>query len=70
MVLVDNIMQLCKRNHTSFYEVERSVGLGNGVIGKWRNVSPRIDSIKKVADFFGVTVDDLLKDDSTESPVR
>ena len=46
----------------NFSKLEKAVGLGNGVIGKWQNSSPRVDSVKLVADFFGVTVDDLLAD--------
>jgi hypothetical protein len=35
--------------------------MGNGVIAKWNTSSPVVANIKAVADYFGVTVDDLLK---------
>lgn len=58
---IQRIQQLCEANGMNFSKLEKAVGLGNGVIGKWQNSSPRVDSVKLVADFFGVTVDDLLK---------
>lgn len=60
-MLLDNIKQLCEKNNTNFAEVERAVGLGNGVIGKWKESSPRLETIQKVAAHFGVKVDDLLQ---------
>lgn len=39
-------------------------GIGNGTIGGWKTYGsiPRVDTVKKIADYFGVTVDDLLKE--------
>lgn len=43
--------------------VERKADLGNGTIRSWRQGrNIKIDSIVKVADVLGVTVDDLVKD--------
>lgn len=61
-MIVENIKVLCARNNTSFAEVERRCGLGNGVIRRWDESSPRLESIKRVADYFGVTVDELTKE--------
>lgn len=55
-----NIKRLCDEHDISFWALERSTGIGNGVIAKWEGKSPRIDTLQKVADYFGVTVDDLL----------
>ena len=41
--------------------LEREVGIGNGVIARWNDKNPRLDKAKAVADYFGVTVDDLLR---------
>lgn len=59
-MVADNIRALCKERKTSLFALEKAVGLGNGTIGKWKDASPRLDSLKRVADYFGVTVDDLL----------
>lgn len=44
-------------------ELERTIGLGNGTIRRWSEHSPRVDNVKQVADFFKVSVDDLLRND-------
>lgn len=61
-MIVDNIQALCVQKKITIRALEMEVGLGNGVIGKWRTVSPRIENLKRVADYFGCTVDDLLRD--------
>ena len=61
MVLA-NITALCKGRNISVSKLEQSTGLSNGVIRKWGVSSPTVDNLKRVADFFGVTVDDLLSD--------
>lgn len=60
--IYENIRRLCEINGISIKRLEEEVGIGNGVIGKWRSNFPRIDNLKKVADLFGVTVDELLYD--------
>ena len=65
-MIVKNIQRLCEKNNMSFAKLEKAVGLGNGVIAKWKDGNPRVDRLKLVADFFGVTVDDLLREESTE----
>lgn len=60
-MLVENIRRLCKEKGITLWALERELGIGNGVIAKWSHSSPRVDSLKKVADYFGCTVDDLLR---------
>lgn len=64
-MLVDNIQRLCKEKGASLKSLERETGIGNGVIARWAHGSPRVDSLRKVADYFGVTIDELLKEDTT-----
>lgn len=65
-MIVKNIQRLCEINNMSFAKLEKAVGLGNGVIAKWKDGNPRVDRLKLVADFFGVTVDDLLREEPNE----
>lgn len=65
-MITENIRQLCKNRETSFWALERELGLGNGTIAKWSSRSPRVESLKLVADYFGVTVDDLLKENTDQ----
>lgn len=61
-MLYENVSRLCKENNITPAALEREIGLGNGAIWKWgnRTKSPNVSAVKKVADYFGVTVDDLL----------
>ena len=60
-MLVENIRQLCKQNNISFAALEIQLGFGNGSIAKWQIHDPSMAKVKAVADYFGVTVDELLK---------
>lgn len=62
-MILEKIRALCKGRGITLAELERSAGLGNGVIARWGETNPRIDKLKAVADFFGVTVDELMKND-------
>lgn len=62
-MLVENIRRLCKKKGITLWALERELGIGNGVIAKWAHSNPRIDLVKKVADYFGCTVDELLNAD-------
>ncbi len=64
-MLAENVSRLCKERNTSIFALERELGIGNGAIGKWKDGarSPRVETVKKIADYFGVTVDDLLRAD-------
>lgn len=60
MSLTTRIKDLCDSKNISFAELERSVGLSNGQIRRWDKVSPRSESLQRVADFFNVSTDYLL----------
>ena len=64
-MILQNIKRLCLDNSITIAELERKTGIGNGVIARWADGRPRVDLLKRVADYFGCTVDDLLKEDST-----
>jgi transcriptional regulator with XRE-family HTH domain len=66
-LILENISALCKDRGVTIAEVERSTGLGNGTIRRWNELNPRTDRLKLVADYFGVTVDDLLKEGGAAS---
>lgn len=60
-----NITRICKKNGYSISHVEKKAGLGNGAIGKWRTVSPNVESLKAVAKVLECTVDDLLREETS-----
>lgn len=59
-MILDNVKRLCSERGISIFALEHILGFGNGTITKWDKTSPNVTSIKKVADYFGVTVDQLL----------
>lgn len=62
--LFKRIKALCKLNKISIASLEKALGFGNGTIGRWgKGSSPTVENLKRVADFFGVTVDFLIKED-------
>jgi len=65
-MVLDFINKLCEQNSTTFAQLEKELGFGNGTIRKWSESSPGIDKILKVADRFGVSVDYLIKGDSMD----
>lgn len=50
----------CEKRGMSVAKLESELGFGNCTIVKWEHSSPSVDRLKKVADYFGVTVDRLL----------
>jgi transcriptional regulator with XRE-family HTH domain len=64
-LIVDNIRNLCKKRGITLWALEKATGIGNGVIARWENSSPRVENLKLVADYFGVSIDDLLKEGKT-----
>lgn len=60
MSLVDRIKQLCSVKNTTLIGLEREVGLGRGTIRNWDTNSPSVDKVQKVAEYFKVSLDDLI----------
>lgn len=60
MSLVERIKILCDDKKVTFAEVERKIGISNGQIRRWDNVSPKSETLNKVADYFDVSTDYLL----------
>lgn len=61
-MLYDKIKSECVKRKISIRLLEEQVGLSNGVISKWNSASPTLENAKKVADYFSITLDELLSD--------
>jgi len=70
MFPVDNIRKACKEKGTSLAEVERALGIGNGVIARWGKSkgSPPYDRIVAIASYLGVSVETLTGEAETPAP--
>ncbi len=64
-MILTNISQLCKERGVSIARLERDLGIGNATIRNWNVSSPTVDKLKLVADYFGVTLDELLTEPDT-----
>lgn len=60
MSLVEKIKSLCEEKKVTIAEIERKTGISNGQIRRWDNSSPKIDNVRKVAEYFDVSTDYLL----------
>ncbi len=63
MGIVENIKVLCIENGMSIPKLEKALGFGNGAIYTWKKVSPSIDKIRCVADYFNVSINKITGDD-------
>lgn len=61
----DRFYQLCIKHDTKPNPVAKSLGISSGVLTKWKSGgTPNGETLAKIADYFGVTVDYLLGRDS------
>jgi len=57
----DNFDRYCKKFGKTNSEVTKAIGLDPSSCTGWRNGSvPRNSTLKKLADYFGITVDELM----------
>lgn len=49
MTIYDNVKKLADEREMSIAEVERTAGIANGTIRKWRYGKPKLESVLKVA---------------------
>lgn len=59
-MLYDQILILCGKSGISIAKLERETDLGNGTIRRWKTGAASVDKVKRVADYFGVSVDSLV----------
>ena len=62
--MFENISRLCEEKGISIARLEKECGLGNATVRRWGTSFPNVGSLKRVADYFGITVDELLADES------
>lgn len=43
-------------------ELEKRAGLGNGIVGKWREATPNIKSLMAIAAVLKVDINELIKE--------
>ena len=63
----ERIKKLCKDNGISLNKLEDTLGFGKGYLSKLNSSSPNVSNIKKIADYFGVSVDWIMDGKESES---
>ena len=63
-MLYENVARLCKEKGVSIAKLERECGLGNATVQGWKELqdAPRFSTLKKVAGYFEVSVDELMEE--------
>lgn len=60
-MIYSKINKLYKSRGISISRLEKETGLGNATVRRWKTSSPTVDKLKLVSDYFGISIDELLK---------
>ena len=59
-LLVQSIRNLCKSNNISISQLENELKFGAGLVSRWVKSSPSIDKVVDIADYFHVSLDEVV----------
>ena len=59
VIIYERIREECEKRGISIAKLEQMSGLGNATIRGWIEGSPKVETLKKVADALGMTLDEL-----------
>lgn len=59
--MYEEIKMLCKNERIGVTKLEETLGFARGSISKWEKNKPSLERVAKVADYFGVLIDTLIK---------
>nr|DAH45877.1 MAG TPA: regulatory protein/DNA complex-sensing repressor [Bacteriophage sp.]DAK81747.1 MAG TPA: Regulatory protein [Bacteriophage sp.]DAR48764.1 MAG TPA: Regulatory protein [Bacteriophage sp.] len=60
-MIYQNIKSIADSQKVSIRKIEQDTGITLGSIYHWNDVKPSVDKVVKVANYLGVTVEELLK---------
>ena len=68
--MYDKFAELLQIHNTTAYQVAKATGIGQSTLSDWKSGRsvPKIDKLKKIADYFGVSVNYFTEDDKKEKP--
>lgn len=65
----DKLQAVCKQRGTTVTAVVVALGMSRGAMGGWKKgQTPRYSTLKKLADYLDVSINDLLDDEQKEKP--
>lgn len=59
-LLVKTVRDLCKKNNIPISQLENDLNFGAGLISRWIKSSPSVDKIIDIADYFHVSLDEVV----------
>lgn len=60
-MIYERIEKIAKEKGLSISRLEKECGLGSKTIHMWRECSPRVNTLQKVADYLGVSITYLIE---------
>lgn len=60
MDFLERLKMLCDDKGVSQRKLEQDLGLSNGSTSKWKNSSPSGDVLRKISEYFNVSIDYLM----------
>lgn len=60
-MIYEKVKALCEERNISIRALEQRAGLGNGTISGWKDCSPNLGNLEKVAAVLKVPVESLFK---------
>lgn len=67
--MVDRLEMLCKQHETNFSKLEKTLGFANGSLKKSDSAKIGADRVKKLADYFGVSMEYIMTGKTPAAPV-
>ena len=62
----ENVQELCRQHKTNITRMAKEIGLSNAAAASWKKGSvPKLDTVRKIADHFGVSWESLLDHSAT-----
>lgn len=60
-MIYSKIKELAKEKGVTIQQMERDLSLPERNVCKWNDSLPRVDTLKRVADYFGVSIEYFLE---------
>ena len=60
--------QLCKENGVTQKQALADMGMGRNAAQSWINGSPSLETLQRIAEYFGITTDEVLGVDNKKTP--
>lgn len=61
-MIYKNLKRILKEKGVTIYRLEKDLGFSSGSIIKWEHSEPSAIKVKHVAEYLGVSIDELVKE--------